>query len=394
MKMKKFEFLSIVLSIIVIVGVMPSISFASELSDLGEEIEEKSTEKEQKEEKSSNLKNQISNLQEKIDNREQKVIAISEKITNLENRIAIKQKKIAKNKKAIEEQENELGKRLRAMYEAGSSTIFDVMLNSTSITDFISNLGFIKKIHQNDSMLLKNFQKQKKKLATEKRKLYKEEHALNEQRKIQQAEEAALASDQAKIESEKSAIDSEVNDLEEDISAMQAESESIRQMLSALANREANKKAKKEKNKETNKDKDNNNNNNKKPSKPSVPSSGFIHPFPSYVYISSNYGYRDDGFHQGIDFAGPYGGTIRASSSGEVVYAGYRGSYGNCVFVNHGNGIVSIYAHMSKISVPSGANVEQGDKLGECGSTGNSTGNHLHYEIRKNGDPINPSGYY
>jgi murein DD-endopeptidase MepM/ murein hydrolase activator NlpD len=132
----------------------------------------------------------------------------------------------------------------------------------------------------------------------------------------------------------------------------------------------------------------------KKRKKSRYPLINFIHPFPDYEYMSSNYGPRAGGFHQGIDFAGPYGAKIRASASGKVIFTGYKGSYGNCVFIRHSNKIVSIYAHLSKISVRKGSHVKQYKKIGECGNTGYSTGNHLHYEIRKNNNAINPKGYY
>lgn len=117
-------------------------------------------------------------------------------------------------------------------------------------------------------------------------------------------------------------------------------------------------------------------------------------------YISSNYGYRVDPFtkaqkyHAGVDLAATRGTPVYASGKGKVIYATYsRGGYGNVVKVDHGYGYVSIYAHLNKIKVRKGQNLQRGDIIGEVGSTGRSTGPHLHYEIQKEGKPVNPFKY-
>ena len=103
--------------------------------------------------------------------------------------------------------------------------------------------------------------------------------------------------------------------------------------------------------------------------------------------------------HTGIDFAGPYNSRVLATATGRVVYAGYKGAYGKTVTVNHGNGITSQYSHMSRIDVRVGEYVEKGRVVGRQGSTGRSTGQHLHYEVRYYNRPLDPSrflnaGYY
>ncbi|TQR11532.1 M23 family metallopeptidase [Psychrobacillus soli] len=107
-------------------------------------------------------------------------------------------------------------------------------------------------------------------------------------------------------------------------------------------------------------------------------------------YISSKMGYRWGRQHEGIDIARPNGFTIKASDNGIVEAAGWDGTYGNRVIVNHQNGYKTTYAHLSSISVSVGDVVPQGSKLGVMGSTGRSTGTHLHFEVKKNGVTINP----
>ena len=120
---------------------------------------------------------------------------------------------------------------------------------------------------------------------------------------------------------------------------------------------------------------------------------------PSRGYVSSPYGWRSHPvlgrgrLHTGIDFAANYGSTIRAADSGTVIYSGWYGGYGKTVIINHGKGITTLYAHSSKLYVKSGESVKRGQAISAIGSTGLSTGPHLHFEVRKNGRPVNPANY-
>ena len=119
------------------------------------------------------------------------------------------------------------------------------------------------------------------------------------------------------------------------------------------------------------------------------------HPMP-FGHFTSGFGRRIDPFrrslatHTGIDYAGPTGSEAKVTASGEVIYASYNGAYGRMIDIDHGNGFVTRYGHLSKILVRRGMNVKKGEVIGIQGSTGRSTGSHLHYEIRYNGVAINP----
>ena len=120
---------------------------------------------------------------------------------------------------------------------------------------------------------------------------------------------------------------------------------------------------------------------------------------PSNGYISSPFGWRSHPLlgrrrlHTGIDFAAGYGSTIRAADSGTVIYSGWYGGYGKTVIINHGKGITTLYGHSSKLYVEAGQSVKRGQAISAVGSTGLSTGPHLHFEVRKNGTPVNPANY-
>ena len=117
--------------------------------------------------------------------------------------------------------------------------------------------------------------------------------------------------------------------------------------------------------------------------------------WPAAGFVSSPYGLRFDGteFHQGIDIAADMGAPIVATADGVVTAAGWNGGYGNMVDVDHGGGIVTRYGHASALAVTVGQQVRRGEVIAYVGSTGRSTGPHVHYEVRVDGQPVNPAGY-
>lgn len=122
--------------------------------------------------------------------------------------------------------------------------------------------------------------------------------------------------------------------------------------------------------------------------------------YPRISSFTSFFGYRsdpfDDGraeFHPGIDFKGKKGDAVKCTASGKVIFAGWSNGYGKCIRIAHINSFETVYGHLSRIKVKVGQQVNVGDEIGLVGSTGHSTGAHLHYEVRKNGRPINPVNF-
>lgn len=116
--------------------------------------------------------------------------------------------------------------------------------------------------------------------------------------------------------------------------------------------------------------------------------------------ITSTFGHRENPFggasvetHKGLDIAAPYGSSVKAMAKGTVEFAGLRGGFGNCIMIKHGNGFETLYGHLSKILVNVGQQINIGDQIGNVGSTGRSTGPHLHYEIHRYGEKINPQSF-
>ena len=115
--------------------------------------------------------------------------------------------------------------------------------------------------------------------------------------------------------------------------------------------------------------------------------------------VTSEFGWRihpitgAQRFHSGVDIGGDYGQSIHAAQSGTVEYAGWISGYGNAVIINHGGGITTLYGHNQSLAVSEGQSVSQGQTIAYCGSTGNSTGPHCHFEVRQNGEPVSPYAY-
>ena len=109
--------------------------------------------------------------------------------------------------------------------------------------------------------------------------------------------------------------------------------------------------------------------------------------------VTSGFGYRWGALHAGIDIANGTGTPIRAAKAGTIILAGWNGGYGNCIVIDHGGGFSTLYGHMSRLRASEGQQVGQGDLIGDMGSTGNSTGSHLHFETRVNGSPQDPMKY-
>ena len=122
------------------------------------------------------------------------------------------------------------------------------------------------------------------------------------------------------------------------------------------------------------------------------------YPYPGA--ITSTFGHRENPFsgegietHKGVDIKGAWGSPVKAMAKGEVEFAGLRGGFGNCIMLKHGNGFETLYGHLSKILVSVGQKIDIGQQIGNIGSTGRSTGPHLHYEVHKNGEKIDPKNF-
>lgn len=235
-------------------------------------------------------------------------------------------------------------------------------------------------------------------LETQKESLDSKVAIVSEKYSMTAAEREAMESNQEKINKESNRLKNKIQSEKDRIAAEKAAEE--KRLAAAKAKAEAEARAKAEAEAEKNVGTSSNNKkpepSKPKPSKPKPSSNGWARP--SSGYVTSEFGYRihpiygSRRLHGGIDIGG--GGAIRAAKSGRVITARYSPSWGNYVRIDHGNGVVTLYAHMlSNLKVSAGQTVSQGQQVGTMGTTGSSTGVHLHFEVHQNGRRVNPRNY-
>ena len=321
----------------------------------------------------------------------QQILNLEEQITLHEELIEQKSVELEKAQDVADEQLSRLKVRIRNMEENGRYNYVAVLFGAESISEFLSLMDDIGDIMKSDRDLENSY----KEAVTDLKAVKSEYEEARLELKEQKAELTNLS---AQLEKDIAEANAAIQELEGDISANSA-------ILSQLNAQDKEMQDKiNQKIKELNEQ--NKPSNPSNPSNPSKPSgSGTLTVWPSYcTYITSVQGNRvhpitgQYGTHGGTDIGASYGSAIYAAGSGTVVTAynnsAYNGGYGNYAMINHGNGIQTLYAHMSVCSVTVGQTVSAGQTIGYVGSTGRSTGPHLHFEVRVNGSRVDPQSYY
>ena len=328
----------------------------------------------------SNTLLQIQKLDDSIRDYENQINELNNKVNSYEESIKSMTIELEETTKDYEQKDETVRKRLVAISKAGEVSYLDVLLRSKSLPEFLSSIYFMRQITEVDINLMNEVAQKKEEIEQYKQKIENE----NAQTKVikAKAEQMSLV-----LSNTRSLQQGYVNSLQEnekklndEITAYKNEQLRIETLIMQIS------------------------------TTPSIDiqytGGALIWPVAvSGTVITSNYGIREHPIqgvvklHQGLDIGGAdYGAPIVAALDGVVSYAGELGSYGNCVMIDHGNGITTLYAHGQKILTEKGKQVKQGDLIMEVGSTGNSTGPHCHFEVRINGytqDPlkyVNPPG--
>ena len=325
---------------------------------------------------------EVQDLNTSIDNTEQEITNLTKEVTDLNQSISEKEKDLTEKQKLLEE-------RLVASYMNGKNTYMDALF-SGGLANFVSNYESIKQIAEYDNNLMADVKNTKTELE-------------NERNKVETAkkEKETKSAELKKLKSEKQA---KVNNLTDEQKQIQAQMDEYDSQMKILEQKEkaiaeaAKRKAEQEKSNNSSKNNNTGSNNN---GGTTTPTGTFQWPVPSSHTITSNYGYRihpisgTKKLHAGIDIGAPGGSNIVAADAGTVVLSsfGYNGGYGNYVIISHGNGITTRYAHCSNLFVSAGESVSKGQVIAAVGSTGASTGNHCHFEVRINGESKNPLNY-
>ena len=348
--------------------------------------------------KRDEIQDTIKKLDEKKQDIELKISDYNEKVDKTEKSIAKVEIEIKAAKKVEDEQYDIMKKRIRYMYENGESDYFEIILGSNSMEDLLNQSEYMSRISEYDNTLLERY-KQAKKVAGEK-KIEKEEklvelNATLNELEVKKAENERLAeAKNAQIEKFESLIKEAGKKVSEyDLEIVKKE-KYIDRLIAAAEKAERERREREAARQAKTGEKGNNK---YVPGKASA--SAMIWPMPSSRYITSGFGYRNEvmagsgTFHNGIDIAVNAGAPIIAAKAGRVIAAGYHYSMGNHVILDHGNGVYTVYMHSSKLLVSVGQEVSRGQTIALVGSTGMSTGPHLHFSVKLNGQYVNPLNY-
>ncbi len=310
---------------------------------------------------------EIQQLESKINSSQAKVNAISNDIGATQSKINEATSELAKLQDEMTEQNRNLNARLRSMYKNGNIGFVDVLLGSNGIDELMTNLDRVKLIYENDKKVMEDLKAQNQVVLEGRQKLVALQESLvakqNEARRVT----AELNEDKKEVAGKKSEVANNNKALIEQEKAFLAEANRLKAEILASQSTGT-----------------------------TYIGGSMAWPAPGNFRITSPFGYRTHpifggkSFHTGIDIGAKTGSPVVAANGGTVIKAGWNNAYGNVVFIDHGGGTVTVYAHNSELLVSKGAVVSRGQQISKVGSTGNSTGPHLHFEVRQNGDYQDP----
>lgn len=363
---------------------------ADNQTDLREAQKEKeSLEKDLKEaqELIDSLKNSKSDVKQDVDQLNKKLNDISAKVEELEKQLKAKQQEIADMETALasaKEQESiqyeNMKKRIKFLYENNQTSNIEMLLSSESFTDFLNTAEYITQISQYDRKMLETYQTTQQTIAQTQKDLQQEYANLTTLEEQVKKEKQAVAALQAAKKGELAEVSEDLTDAETLAKAYEDEIKAQNEVIAQI--QAAQKRAPESSSGDQ-----------------TQGTGSMTWPCPSSRRITSDYGPRKSPTagastnHKGIDIGAMYGADIVAADSGRVLISTYSQSAGNYIVIDHGGGICTVYMHASSRLVSVGDNVTRGQVIAKVGSTGYSTGNHLHFGVTVNGSYVSPWGY-
>lgn len=342
----------------------------SELNAIREQVQLKAGELQRARSVVGSISDKVNLIQQELELAQLDYTTINSSLANTEAAINKTDDKIAGLQNSLKERSKILGKRVRDIYENGQVSYLDVLLGAKNFEDLVNRIEIVRRILISDVRLIGSINKQRDELSTQKLAL------LAEQKRLKQLE---LDSDKARqlITKRKQEQDAVLAAAESDMySAEQAYQEELaasRRVEQMIRNIE-------------------------RGGSVVAQSTGRMI-WPASGPITSPFGWRihpiygSSIFHSGVDIGADYGDTVAAADGGVVIYSDWMSGYGKTIIIQHANGITSLYGHCSALLVANGQRVSKGQAIARVGSTGNSTGPHLHFEVRVNGSPVNPGNY-
>ena len=363
-----FVIFALMISVITL-GVSYAGNEQDQLNDINQQINQTQKQLKEGKKKESQLSSQIKTLESQIKAAEKEIGSLQNDIGKTEETISITKQNLAAVEEEMSLQNDALQKRLRAMYKNGDVGMIEILLGSDSITDFMTNMDMIQKIFENDVDVLETMEAQHQKIELQKKELEALQEHLKSQKLAQTNKQSTLQVSRGEVANLKAQVASDNDALENQIDSLNAEADRLVEEIKSLQG-----------------DQD-------------YAGGKLCWPSASSRRITSEFGYRIHPIlkvrklHTGIDIGAASGTAVLAANKGTVIKAGWNNSYGNVVMIDHGGGIVTLYAHNSKLAVKTGDVVSRGQTISYVGSTGMSTGPHLHFEVRINGKYDNPMNW-
>lgn len=355
---------------------------ASEISETEKKAEELENQKKAAEGEKASLENQLNGILTEMDETKAKIEAKEIEVREKEEELV--QAKIDEN-----DQYESMKKRIKYMYENGNSQFIEILCESKSIGEFLNNAEYITTISQYDRNMLTEFQQIVEAVAEQ------EEMLKTEYAELETLQDSLIAK-QEELNQLVEGKEEELKQISADLGATQERLAQLKEAAAAAARKqeELARLAKAQAEAQANAGSGGG------AGAAVVSGNGmFTHPCPGYSRISSEFGWREAPIagagnnHKGMDLAAPTGTPIYAAAAGTVTTARYSSSAGNWVVINHGNGLQTYYMHASALYVSEGQSVSKGQNIAAVGSTGQSTGPHLHFQVMQNGTPVNPRNY-
>ena len=331
----------------------------------------------------SDLAAYITQLDGNLEEIQANIEALKEKIVEKEQQITETEAELEEAIAVQEAQYEAMKQRIRMMYLKGDTFYLDLLFSMEgSYGDMLNKAGYIEKIEEYDRNKLNEYMEQTRLVELTKESLEEEKVTLDEAKEAVEEEEANVKALLSEKEAQINAVNADIQTKEQSIAAYEADIAQRDAEIAALEKIIQEERARLAEEQRRKYD-----------------GGMFAWPCPGYSYISSEYGYRVHPiygyqlFHNGVDMAASSGTPILAAYSGKVIAAAYSSSMGNYVMIDHGDGLITIYMHASALYVSSGQEVSRGQQIAAVGSTGNSTGPHMHFSTRLNGSYVSPWNY-